>query len=204
MNLELFTSTFTLIALAEMPDKTAIAILLMATRKNPFAIFVGVALAFLVQTMVAILFGHFLGLLPPYVIKIGSSLLFLFFAFIMWKDRNAVEEDDHGSSGGGVGFAKTIWSSFIIIFIAEWGDITQFATAALVAEFKDPLTIGVAATLALWFASAIAIVIGNRAKHLINPSLMKKLAALAFVVIAIWQIASILFGFWGGSQNAVT
>jgi Ca2+/H+ antiporter, TMEM165/GDT1 family len=193
VNLELFVSTFVLITLAEMPDKTAIAILLMATRKNPYAIFIGVAFAFLVQTLVAVLFGHFLSLLPPYVVKVGGALMFLVFAYLMWKDRNSIEEPGGAAHGGGgrAGFLKTVWSSFIVIFIAEWGDLTQFATAALVAEYKDPLTIGVAATLALWFASTIAIVIGNRAKHFINPSRIKKIAAFAFVVIAIWQLISI-------------
>src|ERR1700678_1828031 len=151
-DLTLFISTFALIFVAELPDKTAIAALVLATRNNPWAVFIGSALAFLVQSMVAVLFGSLFGLLPPRVIHIGSGLLFLVFAVMMWTRRQEEKE----ASKESLPFGKVVWTSFMVIFIAEWGDLTQLASATLVAKTRQPFTIFIAATLALWTTTAIA------------------------------------------------
>ena len=188
-DLTLFISTFALIFVAELPDKTAIAALVLATRNNPWAVFIGSALAFLVQSMVAVLFGSLFGLLPPRVIHIGSGLLFLVFAVMMWTRRQEEKE----ASKESLPFGKVVWTSFMVIFIAEWGDLTQLASATLVAKTRQPFTIFIAATLALWTTTAIAISIGHHAKKLINPRLLQTIAAVAFAIVGIL----LLTGFWG-------
>src|SRR5580704_17208410 len=82
-----FLSTFGLIFLAELPDKTAIGTLILATRNHAWVVFISVALAFVVQNMVAVLFGSLFGLLPPHIIHMASGLLFLVFAVMMWTRR---------------------------------------------------------------------------------------------------------------------
>jgi putative Ca2+/H+ antiporter (TMEM165/GDT1 family) len=188
-DLTLFLSTFALIFVAELPDKTAIAALVLATRNNPWAVFIGSALAFLVQSVVAVLFGSLFGLLPPRVIHIGSGLLFLVFAVMMWTRRQEEKE----ASKESLPFGKVVWTSFMVIFIAEWGDLTQLASATLVAKTRQPFTIFIAATLALWTTTAIAISIGHHAKKLINPRLLQTIAAVAFAIVGIL----LLTGFWG-------
>jgi len=175
---------------AELPDKTAIATLVLATRNSPWPVFIGVALAFVIQNMVAVLFGSLFGLLPPHIIHMASGLLFLVFAVMMWMRHQEKEpaeaEKKHRS------FSKIVWTSFTVIFIAEWGDLTQLASATLVAKTHQTLTIFLASTAALWSTTAIAILIGHHAKKLINPLLLQKIAAVAFAIVGIL----LLTGFW--------
>jgi putative Ca2+/H+ antiporter (TMEM165/GDT1 family) len=136
----LFASTFGLIFLAELPDKTAFATVVMATRKHPAAVFAGVVGAFLVQTAVAVLFGSLLNLFSPRLIHLGAGAMFLFFAWKMW---NHVEDEavDGVEGWRATGFAHAAASSFAVIFLAEWGDLSQLATAALVAHGGRPWTV---------------------------------------------------------------
>jgi putative Ca2+/H+ antiporter (TMEM165/GDT1 family) len=180
----LFLSTFVLIFLAELPDKTTFAILLMATRRQPWAVFIGVAIAFIIQSAVAVVFGSFLNSLPHKWVSVGTATLFFIFAFLMWRKDDSEDEKVHLDKKK-VSFAASVWSCFLIIFIAEWGDLTQLASAALTAEHQKPLTIFLASTLALWTVTAIAILVGNKAKKLINPVVLHKVAAVAFVVVGI-------------------
>jgi putative Ca2+/H+ antiporter (TMEM165/GDT1 family) len=188
---KLFASTFSLIFVAELPDKTAFATLILATSQNPFAIFIGVAAAFVIQSFVAVTFGSAIGALPPSIVKFAAALLFFLFAWLMWKREDSDEEDVKVDSTRS-DFTKTIWTSFVVIFIAEWGDLTQLATATLSAQYKNPVTIFSGATLSLWLVTAIAIVVGNRAKHVINPAILKKVAAVAFVGVGVYFLVTAL------------
>jgi putative Ca2+/H+ antiporter (TMEM165/GDT1 family) len=186
----LFFSTFALIFLAELPDKTAVAIVILASRLHPFAVFAGVSLAFVIQNLVAVLFGSLFGFLPPHIIHMGSGILFLVFAFLMWFKREEKEKESRLQTKGD--FWKIAWTSFVVIFIAEWGDLTQLASATLVAKTHQPLTIFTASTLALWSTTALAIAVGHHAKKAINPALLQKIAAAAFGIVGIL----LLSGFW--------
>ena len=186
----LFFSTFALIFLAELPDKTAVAILILASRNHPLAVFTGVSLAFVVQTVIAVLFGSLFSLLPPHIVHVGSGLLFLVFAALMWFKKE--EKDKSRRKSSNVNFMKTAWTSFLVIFIAEWGDLTQLATATLVAKTHHPVTIFLAATLALWSSTALTVAIGHHAKKFVQPHILQNIAAVAFALVGIL----LLSGFW--------
>ena len=176
MNWQLFVSIYCLIFLAELPDKTAFATLLLATRSRATAVFRGVAVAFLVQTLVAAIFGSFIALLPERWIHLGAGVLFLFFAVRMWWERNKDEEESSQEANScEIGFWPSAWQAFLVIFIAEWGDLTQLATASLIAKYSDAKgTVFFAALLALWSVTLLAVILGQKAKYLIKPALLKK------------------------------
>ncbi len=189
MDLKLFLSTFVLIFLAELPDKTAVATLIMATGDHPIAVFGGVAGAFLIQSLVAVCFGSAFALLPSEVVKVGAGILFLVFSVVMWRKARADSQHENDSEGPNTPvkasiktFGKTLWASFMVIFVSEWGDLTQLATAALQAKHQAPFTIFISATLALWSVTALAVFIGNRMKEFINPFLIQRIAAVVFFV----------------------
>ena len=116
----LFVSTFFIIGLAELPDKTALATVLMASRHHPAGVFLGVAGAFLVQTLVAVLFGNVLTLLPHWIVQLLAALMFLGFAAVSWIQSTKPEEKVKGASKLKTKyFYKTIGSAFLVIFIAE-------------------------------------------------------------------------------------
>lgn len=186
---KLFATVFAVTFVAELPDKTAFAALLLATRANPWAIFVGAAGAFVLQSVIAVACGSLLGFLPPAAVRIGSGVLFLVLAGFMWfREQPEEEELDLKESRGR--FFRTIWISFVVIFIAEWGDLTQFSTALLAAKHgrTGMATVFFAATLALWAVTALAILIGNRARRAIHPGMLQRIAAVAFAGVGLWLL----------------
>jgi putative Ca2+/H+ antiporter (TMEM165/GDT1 family) len=202
----LFISVFSLIFLAELPDKTAFAVLLMSTRGNIWAIFYGVAAAFAIQSLVAVSLGGFLSALPATWVHGAAALLFLGFAVAAWLKRDEEPEaetqkeiDDAESKSMvramGSQFWATAWKSFLVIFVAEWGDLTQLATASMAAryrEFHKIVTIFIASTSALWAVTLIAIIVGNHARKWIKPALMQRFAAAAFALVGIYFLAELV------------
>ena len=89
-------------------------------------------------------------------------------------------------------FGKTVWAAFVVLFIAEWGDLTQLATATLVAKTNHPATIFLASTSALWVVSGMFVVIGHHAKKFIQPHILRNIAAVAFAAVGLL----LLSGFW--------
>lgn len=187
---ELFASTFALIFLAELPDKTAVAVLILSSQRHPFGVYLGVCGAYVVQNVVAILAGSLLTLLPHRYVHVGAGVLFLVFAVLMWFRKP--EKEGKSKSKSGSPFWKTVWTSFIVIFIAEWGDLTQLATATQVAANGHPATVFIASTLALWAASGMFVLIGHHSKKFIQPHVLQNIAAVAFVLIGLL----LLSGFW--------
>ncbi len=193
MNWQLFLSIYLIIFFAELPDKTAFATLLLATRSNGLAVFIGVSLAFLVQTVMATVFGHIISFFPTKWVHLFASLVFFYFALTMWRDRNKIEYENNTALGVTGEFWQASWKSFLVIFIAEWGDLTQVATATLIAKYQnDKLTVFVAAVLALWSVTLIAIFIGQKVKHILDPRKIRIAGAVVFLAIAIYFILSIV------------
>jgi putative Ca2+/H+ antiporter (TMEM165/GDT1 family) len=187
---KLLLSTFALIFVAELPDKTAFATVLLASHYRPRAVFLGAAAAFTIQSVVAVCFGSVFSLLPRRGVQIGAGALFLALAILMWLRKGASPREFAGDQEELRGtFVRTAWASFLVIFIAEWGDLTQIATAALVARYGDPLTIFAAATLALWAVAAIAIAIGRSAGRMIEPVVLQRIAAFSFAAIGVTLLA---------------
>jgi putative Ca2+/H+ antiporter (TMEM165/GDT1 family) len=193
MNLiHVFLSVFGVVFIAELPDKTALAALVLATRRRALPVFLGAALALGVQSLVAVAAGSLLSLLPARIVHFVAGCIFLVSAVALWRRK---EEDAEVASGDGPvvpQFWQTTWTAFVVIFIAEWGDITQIATAALAARYRAPGTVFVAATLALWCVAAIAVSIGHRAAKLLDPHLTQRIAAVLFAAVGIALVVGIL------------
>ena len=182
----LFASVFVLIFLAELPDKTALATVLLAARRKPLAVFVGAAAAFVVQSLVAVAFGGALSLLPPRYVRIGAGLMFLGFAWAMWTRKPVEDDAADDEDAGGAGFMSAAAASFAVIFIAEWGDLTQLATAALAAKHGRPLTVFLAATAALWCVTALAVLAGHHLKNRFDPRRLERAAAVLFALVGFY------------------
>lgn len=187
---QLFATVFGVIFVAELPDKTALAALVLATRHRAAPVFLGTAAALTVQSLVAVGAGQLLSLLPARPVHIGAGVLFVVSAVVMWRRKE--EDDDDTKDPGSAGFWKTFSTVFGVVFIAEWGDLTQLATAALAARYHAPVTVFAASTLALWAVSAIAVFIGNRAAKVLNPNTTKKVAAVLFAGIGVLLITGVL------------
>ena len=187
-------TVFTVIFLLELPDKTALAALLLATRHRPLPIFVGAAAAFIIQSAVAVLAGSLFSLLPREPIRLGAGLLFLVMAGLLVRRNLRTEEaDEERSVAQEEGrHRRPFVTAFTVVFVAEWGDLTQLATAALQARYQQPLVVFVAATLALWAVSAIAVGLGNRLGAWIPARPLQFAAAGVMVLVAIALISGLL------------
>jgi putative Ca2+/H+ antiporter (TMEM165/GDT1 family) len=185
----LFASIFVVIFVAELPDKTALASLVLATRHRAMPVLLGAAAALAIQSLVAVIAGSLLSLLPARAVHIGSGVLFLVSAIVMWRKHE--DEPEADKDGGELGFAKAFAMSFMVVFVAEWGDLTQIATASFAAHSRQPVLVFCAATAALWSVATIAVILGHRAKHLLNPMVAQRIAAVLFALVGIALIAGI-------------
>lgn len=187
-------TVFTIIFLLELPDKTALATLLLATRHRPLPIFLGSAAAFVIQSAVAVAAGSLLSLLPREPIRIGAGILFLVMAAVIVRQNLKKEEVDEAREieREEQKHRRPFATAFLLVFVAEWGDLTQLATAALQARYRDPLTVFVAATAALWVVAAIAVVLGNRLGAWIPQRPLQFTAAGVMVLAGIALISGIL------------
>lgn len=184
----LFASTYALVFLSELPDKTALATMVMASRRPPLAVFAGVVSAFLVQSAVAVLLGGALSFLPRLWVRVGAGLLFLFVAWRLWneEDEGAVAGADARGDGG---WWRAAGTAFLVVFLAEWGDLSQLATAALAAEHGRPLTVFAGAVCALASVTAVAVTVGHNLKTRLHPEKVRKLAAVLFAVVGVLILA---------------
>ena len=184
ISLPIILSTFGIIFVAELPDKTALAALILAVRYRARDVIAGAWLAFLVQTLIAVAAGSLFTLLPATPIRIASGLGFLVFAAVAYfRDEHAEEEEERERIARGV-TKRPIWLvSFLVIFAAEWGDLTQLATAALVAHSERPISVGLGALLALWAVTVVAALSGSSLVRFPTPSLLKVVSVVLFTVI---------------------
>lgn len=174
---------FGVIFVAELPDKTALAALVLATRNKALPVFFGAALGLTVQCLIAVGAGSLLAQLPTRYVQIGSGVVFLGCAILMWI--RPPEAGDEGEAKEATGFWKTLWTVFAVVFIAEFGDLTQIGTAAFEAKYHSWVVILLASMLALWCVAAIAVFVGNRAGKLLDPRITQKVAAAIFAVIGV-------------------
>jgi putative Ca2+/H+ antiporter (TMEM165/GDT1 family) len=190
-SLSIALSVFGVIFIAELPDKTALAALVLATRHRPLPVFLGAAAALTVQSLVAVAAGHLLSLLPHRPVHIGAGILFLVTAVLMWR-RKEEEEVHEKESKEPEGFWRAAWLVFVVVFIAEWGDLTQLATAAMAARYAKPVPVFFGATGALWAVVAIATLAGHRAGKLLPPHVMQRIAAVLFAVVGLAFVIGVL------------
>lgn len=186
----LFFSVFGVVFVAELPDKTALAALVLATRHRPSPVLVGAGIALTIQSAVAVAAGHLLSLLPPRPVHLFAGTLFLVSAVLMWRRKEESEADVRDKPAAS--FARALWLAFAVVFVAEWGDLTQLATAALAARYHAPYLVFGGATLALWSVATIAVFLGHRAGKLLDPHLTKRIAAVLFALVGAALAAGLL------------
>jgi putative Ca2+/H+ antiporter (TMEM165/GDT1 family) len=155
MRFAIAAAVFPVIFVGELPDKTMFASLVLASRGRPRAVWLGAAGAFLLHVVIATTIGVGLfALLPHRAVEAVVALLFLAGAAYALreglKDETALIEREAASH------RRTVVTAFTVIFIAEWGDLTQILTANLAARYHSPLSVGVGSTLALWSIAALA------------------------------------------------
>ena len=177
---------FGVIFAAELPDKTMFATLVLATRFPPRLVWVGVAGAFLVQCLIAVLAGGLLSLAPERLVAGVSAVLFAVGAGVLLLGGGHAGEDHAGAASGVAPTAgRAVATSFGVLFVSEWGDLSQLATAGFAARSRDPVSVLVGALLALWAVAAIAVVSGRALVRVVPLLVVRRLAGAALAVLAV-------------------
>lgn len=195
MELSTFLSTFGLIFLAELGDKTQLTAMALALRYPWKRIFIGIAAAFTVLNLAAVLVGKILFLvLPLFWVTLVSALLFLYFGYSTLRHACDTEDED----GPPPTAADAVRTAFLMIFMAELGDKTQLVTASQAAQHSGSLSgmgsVFVASTLALWLVSLIGIFAGKQLVKYIPVCWIHRTAGFMFLVFGVamgWRLLSL-------------
>jgi putative Ca2+/H+ antiporter (TMEM165/GDT1 family) len=148
MSLTVVATVFALIVPAELPDKTFVATLVLATRFRAVPVLIGAAAGFIVQAGIAVGAGSVLDLLPE-----PSTL-------------------------------RVVLTSFVVLFVAEWGDLTQLLTASLAAKYHDPFSVFLGSSLGLITVGALGVTGGKAMLRVIPMHWVRRIAAAAFAAVA--------------------
>ncbi|GAA0459522.1 TMEM165/GDT1 family protein [Streptomyces stramineus] len=173
---------FGVVFLAELPDKTALAGLMLGARYRASYVFAGVAAAFAVHVALAIAAGSVLTLLPHRLVQAVVGLLFLAGAAMLIFKRD--EDEEEIKKPADQSFWKVSGAGFMLILVAEFGDLTQIMTANLAARYDDPVSVGVGAVLALWAVAGLGIVGGRTLMKYVPLALITKIAAVVMLAMA--------------------
>lgn len=168
MDLSVIALTFAAIFVVELPDKTFIAALVLSTRYRGIYVWVGVGLAFGVQTLIAVTLGQAVSFLPDDLVHAAAGLMFLAGAVLLFREApqaDAEEQETEEEFAGKASGAKTglaaVGASFLVLFAAEWGDLSQLLTISLVGKYGEPVSVLIGAWGALLAVSGLAVLAGR-------------------------------------------
>jgi putative Ca2+/H+ antiporter (TMEM165/GDT1 family) len=189
---------FGAIFVVELPDKTFIATLVMSTKMRPLFVWVGVGLAFLVQTAIAVGIGKAASFLPEQLIHSVAALMFVIGAIILFRaartadaDEGAQEDEYAAKADAGAHGFKVVVTSFLVLFAAEWGDLSQLLTISLVAKYDDPVSVFLGSWGALLAVSGLAVIVGRLLLQRVRLSVLHYVGAAVCVFMAaltVWEM----------------
>ncbi len=184
-------SAFVPLLLLELPDKTFVATLVLSSRFRPLAAWVGVGLAFGVQCVIAVAAGGLLSRLPETLVAAAAAVLFTVGAVVLYRDSLRQQGLDDDAAAEAVAaerrtpFLRAAGTSFLVLFIAEWGDLSQLFTAGLAARSADPVSVFVGSWAALLCVAALAATLGATLAHRLPLRAVRLTGATVCVVLAV-------------------
>jgi putative Ca2+/H+ antiporter (TMEM165/GDT1 family) len=192
MDLGIVATAFALIFPVELPDKTFVATLVLATRYRPLLVWIGVSAAFVVQCLVAVVAGGLLALLPTALVSAVAGTLFLVGAVVLWRgaasaDKEETADEQEAAAArttADVNGFKVVATSFGVLFLAEWGDLSQLLTAGLAARYHDPVSVFVGSLLALVTVAGLAVILGRTLLRFVRLSTIRRVGAVVCLVLA--------------------
>lgn len=190
MSVPVVLAVFPIIFLGELPDKTMFASLVLSTHGRPRAVWLGAAMAFTVHVAIAVTIGvAVFHLLPHRVVEALVAAMFLLGAVLALREASRASHHDERigaivTTEARAGH-KVVGTAFIVVFLAEWGDLTQILTANLAARLHSPLSVGVGSLLALWAVAAVAVATGSALQRFVDVRVTRIVTAGVLLVLAL-------------------
>lgn len=198
MHPALTAAVFGIVFVGELPDKTAVAALVLGSRYRALPVLLGVAAAFLVHVVVAVAAGGLVAQLPRRPVEAVSGLLFLAGAVLLLRSDpdEALDEGEKNARDARPARtpAQVAVASFLVVLVAEFGDLTQILTATLAARYRDPVSVGVGALLALWSVAALAVSFGRVLLRVVPLRRVQQVAAVVLLSLAVVTLVGVVGG----------
>ncbi|WP_380171520.1 TMEM165/GDT1 family protein [Kineococcus sp. DHX-1] len=192
MDLAVLAASFLPILLLELPDKTFVATLVLATRFKPLTAWVGVGLAFAVQCLIAVVAGRLLAQLPERPVAAVAAVLFAVGAVTLFRGAAKAKQagqDARSEYEAKVGAGRSGWrgvlTCFGVVFLAEWGDLSQLFTAGLAARYDDPLSVFVGSWAALLVVAGLAAALGSTIVRKLSVATVSRIGGVVCAVLAV-------------------
>ena len=189
-------AAFATVFVAELPDKTMLATIVLSARyRRPLAVWIGAASALTTQMAIAVVAGRLIGLLPDRVVSAAVAVLFAVGAVLLWR---SADEGPDLVAATGRGPSTTAWwrvsaTVFGVVFLAEWGDLTQLATASLASQ-RDAFSVFVGAVAAMITVAGIGVVAGRALLRVLPEHVLRRVAAGIFAVLALIAVVALIRG----------
>lgn len=176
--------TFFLIFSAALPGRTTFILILLGSSTKHRTVLLGSLPAFFLQCIIAVVAGQALKMLPQNWVQIGAGILFLYFAFKFWSESRSTE------SATSKRLERSIGSIFLLIFMAELGDVSQLAIASCAARSPSPWGILCISILAMSLIAVIAVYAGRLLTNVIGAATLQKAAAIIFFAFGSFLLIS--------------
>lgn len=199
MDLAVIAITFGAIFVVELPDKTFVAALVLSTRYRPLAVWLGVGAAFLVQTLIAVTVGKAVTYLPDEIVKAVAAAIFLVGAVLLFREapkadlEEARTEEEYAAKATEARTGlRAVAASFLVLFAAEWGDLSQLLTISLVGRYHQPVSVFIGAWAALLLVSGLACVAGRLLLRYVKLSVIHYIGAAVCLVLAAVTVVELI------------
>ncbi len=189
MSLTPLIASFVLVAVAELGDKTQIAVITLSSRFKSLSVFLGAMLAFLLVTGIAVAFGDALTrFLPRFWIRIVAAAIFLIFGvYTVFSKQDDMQVEKRETR-------NAVFSSFSLTTLMELGDKTQFAVIALSAEYELPLLVYLGVMMAFVLITAIGVTVGTALTRVVPLKHIRLGSGIVFIIFGIVFLAIAFLG----------
>ena len=196
MNFAIAAATFALVIPAELPDKTFISCVVLSSRNRALPVWIGAALALTLQAAIAVVAGRLLALLPHTAVRAVVGGLFIAGALYLIFVPEKAQEEKGTRIGESAAVVSPDWkvllTTFSIVALAEFGDITQVLIANLTAHYHDAVSVFIGAAVAFWLISAVGVIAGKTITRYVPLSLVRRLSGVALLGLGIWSLSGLL------------
>ncbi len=205
LDLGVLVATFAIIFPAELPDKSFIATLVLATRYPRPWVWLGATLAFGIQMVIAVAAGQVLSLLPRTLVLGVTAVLFGAGALVLIRGglrAKADEEADEAQEEAEIAARATpgerglaaFATTFAVIFTAEWGDLTQLIAAGQAARTDSPLSVFLGSWGALTMVAGLGVLAGSWLQKRVPLWRVRLISGALLAVLAVITVVELVRG----------
>lgn len=192
VDLSIVATVLALVFVVELPDKTMVATLVLAGRYRPLPVLAGCAAAFGAQMALAVTIGGALSLLPKAVTLGVVAALFAIGAVLLLRASLHEPDDEPSATPAATSAARIAMVTFGVLVLAEFGDGSQLATAAMAARYEAPVSVFLGAWLAELAVCVIAVLAGRALLRVLPVHLLQRAAAVLFAFFAVLALVELI------------